>query len=298
MAHGMCSTRHRLWRSGLRTAAIMLALAAIVPGALSQSAFAQDAPPVPDVAPAAPEAATPPPATAPDPVPETTLPAPDGNITVVPRTGVPVGEADASSSTEPVPVRFEALLTSDGQRIEDGLVWRVYENAQAGAVGKLLSTKRDATPVIPMKPGEYLVNAAFGRAHLTRRITVAAKAGASPATEQFVLNAGGLRVTTLIGNKAAPPGSISYSVYTDRDQTDERRQILSGAKPGLVIRLNAGIYHIVSTYGDANAVVRSDVTVEAGKLTEATLVHTFARVAFKLVSRSGGEALPGTHWTI
>jgi hypothetical protein len=44
--------------------------------------------------------------------------------------------------------------------------------------------------------------------------------------------------------------------------------------------------------------VRSDVTVEAGKLTEATIVHTYAKVSFKLVERAGGEALPDTQWTI
>ncbi len=73
---------------------------------------------------------------------------------------------------------------------------------------------------------------------------------------------------------------------------------MTGARPGLVIRLNAGIYHIVSTYGDANATVESDVTVEAGKLTEAQISHSAAKATFKLVSRQGGEALSDTQWTI
>jgi hypothetical protein len=64
------------------------------------------------------------------------------------------------------------------------------------------------------------------------------------------------------------------------------------------MRLNAGIYRIVSTYGDANAVVEADVTVEAGKLTEATILHSAARATFKLVTRLGGEALPDTEWTV
>ena len=69
-------------------------------------------------------------------------------------------------------------------------------------------------------------------------------------------------------------------------------------KPDVVIRLNAGIYRIVSTYGDANAQVEADVTVEAGKLSEATVSHSAARVTFKLVAREGGEALPDTQWTV
>ncbi len=97
----------------------------------------------------------------------------------------------------------------------------------------------------------------------------------------------------------AAPNTASYDIYSgERDQSDNRTRVLSHAKPDVVIRLNAGIYRIVSTYGDANATVEADVTVEAGKLTEATVTHSAARVTFKLVTRVGGEALPDTQWTV
>ena len=66
----------------------------------------------------------------------------------------------------------------------------------------------------------------------------------------------------------------------------------------MVLRLNAGIYSVVSTYGDANAVARADVTVEAGKLTEVTLPHAAAKVTFKLVTRRGGDAIADTQWSL
>ncbi|MCU0954691.1 MAG: DUF4493 domain-containing protein [Hyphomicrobium sp.] len=220
--------------------------------------------------------------------------APDGNVTTVPRSaGQP---ATAAGET---PVQFLALLTEDGQRIEQGLVWRIYEPTElSDRRGKLIRTERAPSPLLGLKPGNYIVNAAFGRANLTRKIQVDESATAEPKVEKFVLNAGGLRITAMVASKPAPPGSVTYAILTDRDQADERRLVLQGVKPGLVIRLNAGIYHIVSTYGDANAVVRTDVTVEAGKLTEAQIQHTFAKVSFKLVERAGGEALPDTQWTI
>ena len=43
---------------------------------------------------------------------------------------------------------------------------------------------------------------------------------------------------------------------------------------------------------------RADVTVEAGKLTEATLSHAAAKVTFKLVMRAGGEAMADTQWSV
>lgn len=221
-------------------------------------------------------------------------PPPDANVTVVPR----AGETEAVKPGEK-PVQFIALLTDDGQRIEQGLVWRIYEETNlADRRGKLIFTERVPSPMLSLKPGTYIVNAAFGRAHLTRKIDVDDAPAPEPKVEKFVLNAGGLRVTALLGGKPAAEGSVTYSIMTDRDQTDERRVVLQGTKPGLVVRLNAGIYHIVSTFGDANAIVRSDVTVEAGKLTEAQIQHTYAKVSFKLVERTGGEALPDTQWTV
>jgi hypothetical protein len=214
--------------------------------------------------------------------------------TVVPRTPPNAGGADA----EVAQVRLVAQLTADGQHIDQGLVWRVYSGPEEqSGKPKLLSTYRDASPTLKLKPGDYIVNAAFGRAHLTRTISVKPGAGA-PAVEPFVLNAGGLRVAAIVHGSPAPQNAVSYSIYSDRDQSDNRKLILASVKPGVIIRLNAGIYHVVSTYGDANAVVRSDVTVEAGKLTETTIAHSAAKVTFKLVRRPGGEAVPDTQWSI
>lgn len=221
------------------------------------------------------------------------IPAP-GNTTIVPRTG---GEEPGSAS-EGLPVRLVALLTSDGQHIDQGLIWRVFESgAQTEGKATLINTFHDASPVLKVKPGDYLVNVAFGRAHLTRRISVKPGPG-EPIVEQFVINAGGLRVTAVVSGHEAPTNTVTYTIYSDRDQSDNRKVVLNSAKPGLVIRLNAGIYHIISTYGDVNSKVASDVTVEAGKLTEVTLTHSAAKATFKLVHRAGGEALPDTQWSI
>ena len=178
-------------------------------------------------------------------------------------------------------------------------MWRVFQqNAeQPNGKSKLINTYRTPSPVLRAPPGDYVVNAAFGRANVTRKISLAANIPPNT-TERFVLNAGGMRVAAKVAETAAPAASITYSIYSDRDQAGERQLIIAGVKPGLIIRLNAGIYHIVSTVGDANAVVESDVTVEAGKLTEANVTHPAAKATFKLVSRPGGEALAGTQWTI
>ncbi|MDX2288586.1 MAG: hypothetical protein NW217_07165 [Hyphomicrobiaceae bacterium] len=223
------------------------------------------------------------------------------NTTVVPRSPMPdagaTGESSGLETAGPTTIRLVALLTSDGQRIDRGVVWRIYqETDEPGGQIKLVSTSRQAVAQVALEPGSYIVNAAFGRANLTRSISV--EPGVS-STEQFVINAGGLRLTPMIGKSAAPPTAVSYDIYEgEQRQSSERVLVMSGARPGLIIRLNAGIYHIVSTYGDANAKVSADITVEAGKLSEVVLAHAAAKVTLRLVTRPGGDALPDTQWQI
>jgi hypothetical protein len=215
------------------------------------------------------------------------------NTTVVPRTRG--GDAKAGGVGQ---VTLSAMLTEDGQSIEQGVIWRVYRDI-AGPDGKarLVSTYREASPTLRLDAGDYFVNIALGRANLTRKITVI---GDRNTQERFVLNAGGLRlVAVLVNGDAANERSVSYDVFSDeRDQYGQRMKLMTGLRPGVVVRLNAGIYSIVSTYGDANAVARSDVTVEAGKLTEVRLSHVAASVTLKLVARSGGDAIADTHWSL
>ncbi|HWB47441.1 MAG TPA: hypothetical protein VG900_18570 [Hyphomicrobiaceae bacterium] len=218
------------------------------------------------------------------------------NTTVVPRTSVEP-KTPAAAAPGAGGIRLSAALTSDGQSIEQGLVWRVFRD-KPGPDGKYkpILTQREANPTVHLEPGTYIVNVAYGRAHLTRRITVPGDHG----EERFVLNAGGLRVTPVFSRgDAAPDKSVSYDIYSDeRDQHGEKIKVVGDVKTGIIVRLNAGIYSIVSTYGDANAVARADFTVEAGKLTEVTLSHAAARVTFKLVARPGGDALADTQWTL
>ncbi len=226
-----------------------------------------------------------------------------GNVTVVPRT-TPEPKAGPPSGE----VTLTAALTDDGGAIEQGLVWRAFQAVPpAPSTGqptsavpskpRLVGSWKEAAPVVKLPPGDYMINASFGRAHLTRKITIAAGAKTK---EQFVLNAGGLRVTTLLANgEQIPANAASFDIFAgESDPATAGSRIIGGAKPGLVVRLNAGVYRVVSTYGDANSIVRADVTVDAGKLSEATVSHHAAKVTLKLVTRPGGEAIADTQWTL
>ncbi|MEM8643483.1 MAG: VWA domain-containing protein [Pseudomonadota bacterium] len=199
---------------------------------------------------------------------------------------------------QPVPVSFHAQATEGGARLRSGLIWRVF-NAQANDEGgfELISTHREAAPSMTLLPGEYLVNAAYGLSNLTKKVKVDS---ANTNNETFVLNTGGLMVRAVLANgQEGPEGEVEFDIQSDeRDQFGKRETILADAKPKKVVRLNAGAYHIKSLYGDANANVGVDVTIEPGRITQATIKHTGAKITFRLVQSRGGEALTDTKWQI
>ena len=161
-------------------------------------------------------------------------------------------------------LQVTATLTENGPAIEQGLLWHVFQRPADGASQPtLVAQSKDASARFRLEPGDYLVNVAFGRAHLTRRISL--QAGQSN-LERFVLNAGGLKIN------AIPPfpglhaeRSIVYDVFSEeRDQAGNRTRVLTGGRLDRIVRLNAGLYQVVASYGDANARVRAELAVEAG----------------------------------
>jgi hypothetical protein len=223
---------------------------------------------------------------------------PTGALPAAPAAAKPPAQTTAQVQL-PVPVTFKALVAETGPRLQAGITWRVYEakTSPAAAGYKLVSTHRDPMPTAALLPGEYLVNAAYGLSNLTKKIKV--ESGRS-IEETFVLNTGGLKLAALLADSTPLPASAArFDILSDEeDQFGNRQMVLRDAKPGIVIRLNAGAYRIECLYGDANAIAKADITVEPGKVTEATLKQTGAKTTFKLVQTLGGEALADTKWTL
>lgn len=192
---------------------------------------------------------------------------------------------------------LEARMTTDGPPLESGVIWRVFAD-DADAEGKMrLVGQADGGPVtLKLKPGDYYVHVAFGRAGITRKVTVSEM----PRGETVVLNAGGIRLTALAGkDRVITPEEVRFDIYApDNGGSDSRVTVMENAPAAAVIGLNAGTYHVVCRYGEANAIVRADIRVEAGKLTEATVYQQAARVTLKLVENHGGEALANTAWSV
>jgi hypothetical protein len=196
-------------------------------------------------------------------------------------------------------VSLEAKLTANGDAVQDGLSWYVFSPI-AGNDGKLplIASSQGGSADFQLAAGDYFVNVSFGRAGVTRKLTVPESGQVDKQT--MVLEAGGLLLNAVSGSDVRiRPDQLSFSIYSADVRDDgERGLVMADVPPNTVVRLNAGTYHVVSEYGETNASVRADIQVEAGKLTEATIQHKAAQMTFKLVSEHGGEAIADTAWSI
>jgi hypothetical protein len=228
----------------------------------------------------------------------------NGNVTDPGASGDLIDQV-APNAPDPGPPRdvrpgsftLEARLTADGPSLKDGVAWRIFGD-KPGADGSLplLGQASGGVIFVRLDPGTYYIHAAFGRAGLARKIEVKEQTGGAV----FVLNAGGMRLLAVNGSDTPLAASdVTFDIYApDQSGAGDRFLLMQNTPPGKVIGLTAGTYHVVSHYGDANAIVRADIKVDAGKLTEATVYQKAARLTLKLVEVHGGEAIANTEWAV
>jgi hypothetical protein len=210
------------------------------------------------------------------------------------------GHAAPSAPVAPaVPPGQGALTVSarfgrDLPAIAGGLHWRVYRTEQNGAP-RLIKEEKAPAPTFILPPGAYVVSAGFGLANVTKAVQLRAET----MKDVFEIPAGGLRIEGRVGDARIPQGQISFDLYKGSQfEPGDKRPIATAIMTGDIVLLPEGAYHIVSNYGDANATVRSDIRVEVGKLTDATVNHRAAIITLKLVNERGGEARANTQWSV
>jgi hypothetical protein len=189
---------------------------------------------------------------------------------------------------------LSAVFAGDQKPIRSGLVWRVYEDRPDGAASAPIVKSTAPNPTVTLKPGSYVIHAAYGFASASKRVTLSA----GQAVDRLTLSAGALQLAGSVADVAIPANRLSFSVFVPIGNNSEGRLVIGNAKAGELIRLPEGTYHVVSTFGDSNAIMRSDLKVDSGRVTAATLNHRAATVTLKLVGSEGGEAFAGTAFSV
>src|ERR1700676_1848783 len=212
----------------------------------------------------------------------------------------PVVAPPAASTAGQAVLSLTARYGKDLPVITGGLVWRVFsDRPDETGTFKLIREERGATPNIVLPPGSYVVHVALGLVSAVRAVTLKSE----PDRESFLLPAGGLRIEGRVGTSKIPQNQISFAIYKGSQfEGGEHASLVPNVAAGDVVLLPEGTYYIISNYGDAasvaNSVVRSDIRVQAGKLTDVIITHRAAVITLKLVSDKGGEALANTAWSV
>jgi hypothetical protein len=224
-----------------------------------------------------------------------------GATIVAPTPLAPPAPPPMAQAAPIVPAGHVALAVAarygrDAPLIGSGLIWRVYAaKPDATGVFRLIKEDRAAAPTFVLPPGSYVVHASLGLASAAKSVQLRAET----VREMFDIPAGGMRLEGHVGDVRIPVGQISFQIFTGSQfDTKDRRPIAQNVLTGDVVLLPEGTYYIVSNYGDGNSVVRSDVQIQAGKLTDIVVTHRAAVITLKLVNNSGGEALANTQWTV
>ncbi|WP_375466074.1 hypothetical protein, partial [uncultured Methylobacterium sp.] len=199
-----------------------------------------------------------------------------------------------SPAEDAATLSLSALLSGVGQPLRSGLVWRIYEDRGDGARPGIVARSTDPAPSFKLAPGAYIASVTYGFASASKKVAMAGQ----PATDILRISAGALKLSGAIGDTRIPPSQISFLVFVPIGTNSEGRLVRGGVKAGEVLRLPEGTYHVVSTYGDSNAIQRADLKVENGKVTDATLNHRAATVTLKLVTNPGAEAFAGTAFSV
>ncbi len=204
-------------------------------------------------------------------------------------------------------IHLAATFTAELPLIKSGVKWRIFAlDAAPDGSHKLVAESTDPQPTLSLPDGPYIVHATYGFASTMKRVDIADKVS----SERLNLNAGAIAVDGTLGNAAIPPDRLSLSIFVPDHGNPEAKIVVADAKPGQIIRLPEGTYHVVSTYLDTlgvgsltpvsntNSVVSADLRVQAGKLVRATVKHRAAMLTLKLVNAPGGEALANTSFTL
>jgi hypothetical protein len=224
-----------------------------------------------------------------------------GASIVSPAPLAPAAMPPVAQAAPPVPAGRVALVVAaryghDAAPIGAGLIWRVYAaKPDATGVFRLIKEDHAATPTFVLPPGSYVVHASLGLASAAKPVVLRSET----VHEVFDIPAGGVRLEGRVGDVRIPAGQIAFNIYTGSQfEATQRRPIAQNVLTGDVVLLPEGTYNIVSNYGDGNSVVRSDVQIQAAKLTDIVVTHRAAVITLKLVNNSGGEALANTQWTV
>lgn len=182
-------------------------------------------------------------------------------------------------------LELSALYSANGSVLVDNIDWKISDQDQA-----LIYDKTASVVTVPLKPGQYHVEAIFGSAHLKEMITV------QPGTKigmSFVMNAGALRVLPRVKG-VDQFGIASTSKIYALSGIEKGKLVATSHRPGEVLNVAEGAYRIESKFVSGNALAVTDVNVKAGYTSAVNIDHIAGLAKLNVAGNTEREV----HWQI
>jgi len=213
----------------------------------------------------------------------------------------PAKESDPEPQAEPEPVhegpnlQLSAVPAEGMEPLTAGPYWIVYE-PEADDNGKRREVKRSGSAIarLELPAGRYFVEVIFDKTAVSREIEVPEDALAD---EVFVLGAGRLTAVAVPSEGAEPFNEAYWILYsTEKDLDGKRKEIGRDGSADADFFVPAGTYWLEGQYKSAKGGM--EVSVEAGKLTESTLVLGAGVLVVTATAVEGSEPLDHTMFIV
>ena len=175
-----------------------------------------------------------------------------------------------------------ARFSQDASFAAQNIDWTIHSET-----GQLIYQGQSEGITLPLPPGSYVVEAAFGNAHAAQIVTLAT---GTKLTANLVLNAGALRIAPHPDAPGVEQPAIS--IYASSG-------LLAGSEipgpiaPGQVIKLATGSYRIETAYPNGNAKAVTVVDVLPGIIRSVDIAMPSGLVRFSLPDGSANA-----EWTV
>ena len=194
-------------------------------------------------------------------------------------------------------LRITPIPTEGAEPLTDNQFYYVY-HAKKDLEGNRREVARsgNAKPLFRLNAGDYHIVALHGKARASFDVSIKAD---ELSDETLNMNVGYLRVANVMAEgQPALEKDVFYYVYgAKKDLEGNRKEVTRSGNAQPLFRLSDGDYFIVAQYGSSRAT--AEVTVEAGALSEVTMVQNAAVLRAETVLEEGGAALDkGVFWYI
>lgn len=186
----------------------------------------------------------------------------------------------------------KALPSEDGAPLKQAYIY-VYETEQAVDGKRKQVTAGNQRNIFTLSAGKYFVTAKLEKAQVSETVKIVA---GQKTDLVLILGSGILKVDALSEEGGEPMKDAYIYIYESEQAVDGKRKQITAGNQRNKFTIPAGTYFVTAKVG--KAVVGREITIEAGKMTEAQIILGVGALKVSAIPAEGAKPLKGAYITI